>query len=318
MTAAYTDPGLAALAEALRPPDGQPEPTSADSHACLADSRPEFLAEFRELNPFLAPQEGSNRCGNLWNLLTPRHRFDEECCRVAEEDTDADICFTDHSEPWKHTVTGLSVLIAHPYCGHREDIEEYLENRRHPKQTNEYYRHCRHRKGHKFLRSRGLWYTASGGSWYFHRTTLIIIARNDLLDEIKVPFDDGKNVCDQPNTIWPSIAFGRDGDERDREEDCIDWEMRMVEKLAAEDLARSREVQKARQKEIEGDDLNAFRFYLDSALVDRSGGFDELAHRELSEARCILSENPSFALEDFLYFHNEQDRDYVLSAAEEG
>ena len=320
MTAAYTHPGLAALAEALRPPDGRPEPTSADNHARLPDSRPQFLDEFRELNPFLAPQKGSNRCGNLWNLLTPRHRLDPDCCNPVEDSTDAGICFTDHLEPWKHKVTGLSVLVAHPYCGHQEDIGEYLdhrEQRRHRRdeeQSSEYRHHREHRKAHKFLRARGLWYKVSSTSWYSHRTTLLVIARSDLLDEIDLPFDYSEDAYDEPNTIWPSIAFGRDNDERD---DDIDWEMRMVEKLAAEDLARSRAVQKARQKEMEGDDLNAFRFYLDNALVDRSGGFDELAHRELGGARRILSENPSFALENFLYFHNELDRDYVLSAAED-
>ena len=315
MTATYTDPGLAALAEALRPPDSRPEPTSADSHACLADSRPEFLDEFRKLNPYLAPQEGSNRCGNLWDLLTPRHRFDPDCCSPEEEDTDAGLCFTDHSEPWKHTVTGLSVLVAHPYCNHREDIEEYLEHRRHQGPTEEYPHHRQHRKAHKFLMARGLWYQVSSGSWYSERATLVVIARYDLLDEIELPFDRSKSADDEPETIWPSIAFGRDSGKEPPEDSYVDWEMRMVEKLAAEDLARSREVQKARQKEMEGDDLNAFRFYLDNALVDRSGGFDELAHRELGEARRILSENPSFALENFLYFHSEQDRDYVLSAA---
>ena len=265
MTAAYTHPGLAALAEALQPPDGRPEPTSADNHARLPDSRPQFLAEFRELNPFLAPQEGSNRCGNLWNLLTPRHRRDEECCVPWEWLTDVASCFVDNPEPWKHTVSGLSVLVTHSYCGHRETAGEYLDYRRRPERTNKYDHHCGHQKGHKFLRDRGLWYKVSSGSWYPGNTRLLVIAREDLLDEIKMPFDRGWSACDQPNTIRPSIAFGREN--YPYEEDYIDWEMRMVEKLAAEDLARSRAVAEGRQREMEGDDLNAFRFYLVNALV---------------------------------------------------
>ena len=79
-----------------------------------------FLDEFRELNPFLVPQKGENRCGSLWNLLTPRHRLDPDCCNPGEEDTDAGLCFADHAEPWTHTPTGMSVLVAHAYCGHRE------------------------------------------------------------------------------------------------------------------------------------------------------------------------------------------------------
>ena len=54
---------------------------------------------------------------------------------------------------------------------------------------------------------------------------------------------------------------------------------------------------------------------LDNAFVHRSGGFDGHARRELDQARRILSEHPGLGL-DFLYFHSEEDRDYVLSAVE--
>ena len=63
-------------------------------------TRPELLERFRDLNPRLvAADDDTDRCGNLWNLLTSQHRLDPDCCSVQTEDrAESLFCFVDHTE----------------------------------------------------------------------------------------------------------------------------------------------------------------------------------------------------------------------------
>ena len=183
-------------------------------------------------------------------------------------------CFTDHPEQWKDAGTGLPVIVAHPYCQHR----------------NEDHRHIQHQK---FFEERGLQYLVSTGSWYSGKTRLVVIARADVINQIALPYDED---CQDDVVNPPSID--------------IDWEMREALKLAEEGVFRNRNAQLAPEAEAKGEYLTALRFYCDTAYIDRTGGFHKLAREELGHAKRIITAYPELD-KTHLYFKNKRDRDYI-------
>ena len=248
---------------------------SSISHAQSPAGRPDFLAQFQRMNPDLMEGRGTNRCESLWDLLTSRHREDDKCCFRAREAPDLHSCFRDHSELWRDKVTGLPVVVAHPYCPHRRSDDHHGPHR-------------------EYLAERGLSYLVSTGSWYSDRTRLVVIARVDVLDRIELPEDE--NASD----VLYRPYF-----------DHVDWEMREALKLAEEGVVRNRLARLAPEAEEEGDLLTALRFYCDTAYVDRTGGFHKLAREQLDHAKRVLTAHPGLD-RYFLGFKNDKDRDYVL------
>ena len=279
--------------------------TKAEINAQSDRNRPQFLDEFREMNPHLVPKKKSrNRCKELWDLLTPQHRYDIGCCdRPSPLGWRGGGCYIDHLEPWTHTPTGLSVLVTHPYCPRQypgADDARCIFPQDHDNTA-------------RFLMDRGLWCKASDGSWYSDKTALVVIARYDLLDEIGLPSDRQQEPWTLPlpaRDLYECLPFPG--------VDRMDWEMRMVMRLAAEDLERSRMVQAAQWKEVEGNYQSAFDLHLETALGDRSGGFDDLAHQELGEARRILGEYPFLDTRHSGSYHllSDEDWGYVLDVTQ--
>lgn len=245
---------------------------SAVDHSKTAQGRPHFLEEFLSLNPQLIEGQGRHRCQDLWDLLTPRHREDPECCFRGAGSPDMHSCFTDHAEQWKDGPTGLPVVVAHPYCQHK-DHDHNLHQR--------------------FFAERGLEYLVSTGSWYSDRTRLVVIARADVIERITLPHD---NTC-QDHVSCPLPTH-------------VDWEMREALKLAEEGVLRNRKAQLAPEAEAEGDYLTALRFYCDTAYIDRTGGFHKLAREQLDHAKQIITTYPELD-KTHLYFKNNKDRDYI-------
>ena len=109
----------------------------------------------------------------------------------------------------------MPVLAAHPYCPH-EDLR------------------CDHTGELEFLAERGLWYKVSDGSWCGRRTSLIVVARMDLLEGISMPWDDPESVKFQSPP--PDL----------------DWRKIEAEKLAEEAGARRRELRLIQRQKREG------------------------------------------------------------------
>ena len=247
---------------------------SAVDHSKTAQGRPHFLEEFFRLNPQLIEGQGRHRCQDLWDLLTPRHREDPECCFRGVDSPDMHSCFTDHPEQWKDGPTGLPVVVAHPYCQHR--IQDHDHNRH-----------------QRFFTERGLEYLVSTGSWYSDRTRLVVIARADVIERIRLPED---NACED-HVACPLPTH-------------VDWEMREALKLAEEGVLRNRNAQLAPEAAANGDYLAALRFYCDTAYIDRTGGFHKLAREQLDHAKRIITAYPDLD-KTHLYFKNNKDRDYI-------
>ena len=252
---------------------------SAITHSKTKEGRPQYLDEFRELNPDLIEGQGRYRCRGLWDLLTARHREDPECCQRGAEGRNLRQCFTDHAEPWKDGLTGLPVIVAHPYCQHRSQEHN-------------------HDLQQKFFEERGLEYLVSTGSWYSEGTRLVVIARADVIDRITLPRDEDRQddvVCPLPTRI--------------------DWEMREALKVAEEGVLRNRNAMLAPEAEEVGDYLTALRFYCDTAYTDRTGGFHKLAREQLDYAKRIITAHPDLD-KTHLYFKNNRDRSYICGPSQ--
>ena len=233
------------------------------------------LDQFKELNPHLLPGQGSDRCLSLWDLLTPRHREDTDCCLRLETGLDLSSCFLAHSERWKDSSTGLPVVVAHPLCGHTEDDVSH------------------HEPFSDFFTNRGLDYLASRASWYSDSDTVLVIARVDVIDGIELPpEEDSLDRVDYPE--WP----------------VPDWEMQEALKLAEESVLRNRRARLARDEEDGGNYTTALRLYCDTAYADRTGGFHHLAREQLDHARRLVGDIYGLDL-GHLLFKNNRDRDFV-------
>ena len=231
--------------------------------------------KFKEFNPHLLQGQGSDRCLSLWDLLTPRHREDTDCCLRGERGLDLVSCFLDHSERWKDSATGLPVVVAHPLCGHTEDDVSHHEPFR------------------RFFAARGLYHSASRASWYSDSTTLVVIARVDVLDGIEMPPEDGSlERVDYPE--WP----------------VPDWEMQEALRLAEESVLRNRQARLAQNEEMAGHLQTALRLYCDTAYTDRTAGFHHLAREQLDHARRLVGDIYGLDL-GHLLFKNNRDRDFV-------
>ena len=157
--------------------------------------RPEFLEQFRQMNPYLEAVDQIYRCGSLWDLLTLQHRYDPNCCGVLPDDGVGD-CFADHMEMWRDQRSGLTVAVAHPYCEHsaednRPQRLRGLDGQDKDPDTRDSDHYESHKRSVHYLKARGLGYLVSNGSWYSEHASLIVIARRDLLDEIFLAQDPG-------------------------------------------------------------------------------------------------------------------------------
>ena len=142
------------------------------SHVGADGSGLELLEDFRAANPQLAPVEWDGRgafCRQFWHLAFLDHReyspgMGRDCCYADV----LDLFFTDHEELWRDVVTGDLVHVAHPYSW-SEGSPGFVE-------------------GVDFLKSRGLNFVVSEGSWYSPGwTKLVVVARPRTLDRVGFP-----------------------------------------------------------------------------------------------------------------------------------
>lgn len=264
---------------------------AAERHANAGRGNPELLRRFREMNPQLREIESPRYCGNMYPLLTSRHRH-SGYCDFGSTIGVSQHCFTDHQESWLDSEAGLEVLVAHSHCPHgrarrpgQEGLsEEHIE---------------KHREAMERFAQRGLAYRVSTGSWYNPgRSTLIVIARADVIQRIGMPEASGEG----------------NGLERiDMEEAAprIPWREIMEAKLAREAAKREELVQLAPAEEANGDHQAALMFYCDTAAIDREAGFDELAQEQLDHARRLIRMQPWLSTAH-VYTANEEDRKHVF------
>ena len=236
--------------------------------------RSKFLDEFRQLNPYLAEGRGRRICRSFWDLLTSSHRESAGCCDHDGSGLDLESCFLDHLEKWRDSHTGLPVMVAHPRCGHGEE-----DGDREPFRD--------------YFASRGLGYLVSTGSWHGENSRLVVIARVDVLEGIRLPSDGDSLV--EPVDLGPVD---------------VDWEMREVVRLAEEGLIRDRSARLAQENEDEGDYLEALMLYCRVAYADRTGGFHRLAREQLERAKGLLAARPDLDTNSLL-FRNSRDREFV-------
>ena len=253
-----------------------------------------FLDEFKDANPHLKKNLDKPHCGSLWTLLTDRHRWDGDCCLLDQGLNYG--CFLDHYEMWEDTNTGLPVIIGHPYCCHTEKCLNCRHSIPEDREENESSHH--HVEDADFLAERGLWWQVSNASWYSEATSLVVIARVDVLETITLPIDHDKLALwheqDKSLPLWPSI----------------DYEIIEARKLAEESVIRNRRSQKAPEAEASGDYQSALYFYCDTAYEDRTGGFHRLAREQLADAKRIVTAHPDLDT-TFLHFKNRRDREFI-------
>ena len=238
---------------------------------------------FQSLNPHLLEGEGEskNPCRGLWDLLTPRHREDPDCCHGGDRHSPLEQCFLGRSERWKDRGTGLPVVVAHPGCRHR--VKGY----------DGHHEPCR-----SFFADRGLAYLVTSrswypSSWYGNDESLVVIARADVIDRIRMP-REGHQGGLVLHSHWPRP----------------DWEMQEALRLAAEAVLRNRRAKRAQDAEKRGSHQDALELYCGTAYIDRTGGFQKLARDQLSHAKRVLDNNPGLDLSS-LHFKNNRDRAYI-------
>ena len=319
---------------------------SESNGANNSGERPEFLEEFKKINPHLKRTSGRSTWRCLWRLLTERHRDDDECGNQENSPTDFYECFYDHCEWWEDTNTGLPVLVGHPYCCHTDKHLHCMHGG--DRGDDEFRDH--HVKVAEHLAERGLWWKVSNASWYFKGTNLVVIARVDVLGNIALPVDwDRPDLWkeqagqhhrfvayvelrellpdlprDLPPELYPRVTDVRPIKDEWQVPDyiqddivasqvicpTIDYEMIEARKLAEESVIRNRLAKKAPTAEAEGDYQLALNCYCDTAYIDRTGGFHRLAREQLVEAKRIITAHPNLDT-DRLYFKNRRDREFI-------
>ena len=233
---------------------------------------------FKRLNPQLLEGQGESKdpCRALWDLLTPRHREDPAWCHGWDRYLSLVRCFLGRSERWKDRETGLPVVVAHPGCRHR--VEGY----------DDHHEPCR-----SFFADRGLAYLVTSRSWYGNDESLVVIARADVIERIRMP-REGHQGGLVLHSHWPRP----------------DWEMQEALKLAAEAVLRNRRAKRAQDAEKRGFHQDALELYCGTAYIDRTGGFQKLARDQLARAKRVLDNNPALDLSS-LHFKNNRDRAYI-------
>ena len=267
--------------------------TTARQHAASENGRPDFLSEFQKLNPDLS-ESRHRQCKNLWSLLTTRHREEPGCCYGDSSLDEYRGCFLDHREEWRDTPSGLPVIVAHPYCSHspcshtrdgenRTDSHQLFANK---------------------LADRGLRYMVSNASWYYPDCAkLVVIARDDVIDRIQLPFDlEDLETFEELQPKGPRVVE-------------VDWEMIGARKLAEEGVVRNRRARRAVEEERNENYQAALNWYCDVAHTDRLAGFHRLAREQLAEAKRVSDAHPELQ-KDFLYFTNQRDRELVCGKPE--
>lgn len=263
--------------------------TIATEHASTERGSMELLEEFQRLNPNLEEGRGEDGagwefCDSLIRLLTPRHRWDNDCCPNGAFQTHKETCLVDHQEVWRDRETGTEVMITHPYCWH--NLEDH-----------------HHREMQDVLAARGLAYRVSEGSWYAPGdTALAVTARADIAGRITLP--------EPPEGP-------RHGPKDDMTERCplIDWPDILEKQLRKEARKRDGDMAEAAWREEQGEMLAALRHYADNAYVDRMAGFNELALDQLVQAKRVITMQPWLDVE-MLYFHTREDRRYICGPGE--
>lgn len=233
-----------------------------------------FLEDFKAKNPLLREAKTPHRCQQLWDLLTQAHRSSGECCQENTLQESIQHCFLDHLEEWQETTTKLPVLVAHSYCSH------ILESHQHKQEKSA-------------LMNRGLSYLVSSGSSYDPQTYLIVIARADVIQAVRMPHDD---VKPSPNLENPAPG--------------IHWKKIEQARLANESAAHKRSVDAASLLEWTQDFQAALEKRCEIACSDRSGGFHNSARDQLALAKTILDSNPNLS-KYFLKFDNDRDLEDV-------
>ena len=88
-------------------------------------------------------------------------------------------------EMWRDKLSGLDVAVTHVTCDHREELAgdgEPIDP-----QHGDYPHYRMHERDREFLESRGFWYKVSDASWYRTFANLVVIARVDVVDMIRLP-----------------------------------------------------------------------------------------------------------------------------------
>ena len=145
--------------------------------------KPELLDKFQEMNPHLMETPDNDKCFTHWDLLTAQHRDGLGHCFDGWGDPRWEYMQRyfegEHRECWEDDVTGLVVITGHPnllyHClgsGRQGDDCEGFEHQKY---------------GFFYLRDRGLAYSVSNGSWYSDASALVVIARRDVLERVKLP-----------------------------------------------------------------------------------------------------------------------------------
>ena len=177
-------------------------------------------------------------------------------------------------EKWKDTQTGLPVIVAHPTCWHTEEDDN-------------------HEGVQDFFSGRGLNCRVSRGSWAPDGPSLLVVARADVVEGIEMPPSDaGLEPVHYPGWSVP------------------DWEMMEALKLTEEQVLRDRKARLAGEEEMAGESEVAFRLYCETAYMDRSAGFHNLAREQIVRAKAVVEGCPRLNLTR-LYFKNPRDRDFV-------
>ncbi len=170
------------------------------AEAASSSDHLEFLEEFKKTNPHLKRTSPTSTWRCLWRLLTERHRDDDECCNQQNRPTRFYNCFFDHCEWWEDTNSGLPVLVGHPYCCHTDKHLHCIHGQ--DEGDDEFRDH--HADVANYLAERGLWWKVSNASWYSELTSLVVIARVDVLGNIALPVD-----WDRPD-LWKEQAVQHD------------------------------------------------------------------------------------------------------------
>ena len=258
------------------PPTGSWEPTSERSYK---DSRTRILTCWRDRVTTGAPGSGTS--------YSLSHPFDDGlCCVLVQDEPEPSTCLLDCVETRMDRATGLTVLVSHPRCAHTGQGD------------------CReaHEADQDFLERRGLWYQVSSGSWHPGRTSLLVVARVDVLDRTELPSGDGSN----PPYSTPYPVY-------------VEWET-IYRTAQAEDAEFMREtLDDAVCFDREGSHKSAVEGFLECVKLYRSAGLHHEAQLLLLDTKMLMfrrqvDPDPEW---DYRYFATEQDRAAIFATERE-
>ena len=253
--------------------------------------RARALRKVPGLNPHLLEGRGSYQCAGLWNLLYPAHFPTDACCRLLEteiKEAGLSACFLDRIETWLDKDTGTTVLVSHTHCRHSEQggCQEAHETEQ------------------MFLSRRGLWYSVSSGSWHPGDLRLLVIARMDVLDRTRLPYD--QDYPAPPDLIVNGKSLN-----------CLirkQWKRLHQETRALDGMALGSLTRDATRAGQSGDYDEAIELYLNAAKGLRVAGQHAGAQALLNHVNNIISGHGITACRDWdrRYFDNDDDRTYIV------